>query len=241
MITIEGRNPVLEALRANSDIKSIFIKLNIETNDKIAEIILLAHQKNIPVKFKSKVFLDKLSQTKIHQGVIAFKSSNNAIIGFQELINKHKNKPKLFVYIRESQNEYNVGSIIRSIECAGGLGIILPPKTELTSQMIRASMGASEHIDIINENLFNCIKTAKLNNILVVGIEVRTETNYFEQDLTQDMLLIIGGEDRSLSDEIMNKCDSVVRIPMLGKLNSLNMSIATSIVLFDRLRQNNIK
>ena len=98
-------------------------------------------------------------------------------------------------------------------------------------------MGASEHITIINENLFQAIKLAKTHNIKVIGIELTGENYYYNSDLKGPTMLIIGGEDRSLSDEIKKKCDLFVKIPMRGKVNSLNMSVAASIVMFEKLKQ----
>lgn len=235
---IEGRNPVLEALRAHKKIKKLFIKQTIEPDQKVSEILELAQKQRISTKYTSKKHLDKLSMTGIHQGVIAFAERTEAkdLSGLLHKIDSKQQSPFL-IYVREAQNEYNVGSIVRSAECAGIQGVILPPKTQVSPQMIRSAMGATAHVDLINESLFTAIKTAKANGIKVVGIEVSGSQYYHQTDLTGPIMLIIGGEDRSLSEEVTSKCDMVVKIPLLGKVNSLNMSIAASIVMFEKVRQ----
>jgi 23S rRNA (guanosine2251-2'-O)-methyltransferase len=235
---IEGRNPVLEALNAKSPIKKILLNQEADRDSKILQIIEMAGEQHIELKYKSKRFLDKIASTKIHQGVIAFREDRSDI-SLEEIIGKLEttNTQPFFIFIREAQNEYNVGSIIRSAEIVGAQAVILPPKTLLSPQMVRASMGASEYLEIINVNLFQAIKTCQENNIKVIGIEVTGEKYYYEADLKGPVMFIIGGEDRSLSEEIKNKCDFFVKIPMQGKVNSLNMSIAASIVMFEKLKQ----
>lgn len=238
MITILGRNPVLEALKSGQNISDIYIKEGIKIDDKVSEILNLAKSNKIRFKFVSKRFLDNLSENTIHQGIAATKTE--AIKRKLEVILKDFEsrgiQPKI-VFIREAQNEFNVGGIIRTAESAGANLIILPPKTHLSPQMIRASMGASEHVEIINEGLFQAIKLAKEWLVKVVGIELTGNKYYYEDDLTGPLMLIIGGEDRSLSREVTDKCDSVVKIPMLGKVNSLNMSVALAIVLYEKVKQ----
>jgi len=238
MVTIEGRNPVLESLRAKQLITDVYIKEGVVIDSKISEILELCKQQKIRYKFVTKKFLDKLANLAIHQGIIAIRheSKQLGLVEFLEELEQDKKTP-FIVYIREAQNEYNVGSIVRSAESAGANLVILPPKTHVTPQMIRASMGASEHMQIVNENLFSAIKTCKEWGIKVVGIELTGDKYYFQENLDGALLLIIGGEDRSLSTEVTNKCDAVVKIPQLGQVNSLNMSIAASIVMFEKVKQ----
>jgi 23S rRNA (guanosine2251-2'-O)-methyltransferase len=238
MITIEGRNPVLESLRAKQLITDVFIKEGVLIDSKISEILELCKKSKIRYKFVDKKFLDKMSNFAIHQGIIAIRheTRQQSLLECLEDFEKRKQMP-FVIYIREAQNEFNVGSIIRSAESAGANLVILPPKTHITPQMIRASMGASEHITVVNENLFSAIKTCQEWAMKVVGIELTGEKYYYQENLQGPMMLIIGGEDRSLSAEVTNKCDFVVKIPQLGKVNSLNMSIAASIVMFEKVKQ----
>lgn len=223
---------------SESPIKKIFMNEGIKRDSKVQSIIELARAKDIKIHYKSKRYLNNIASTAIHQGVIAIKEEGTSwtLKPFIEKLEKENVEP-FIIYIREALNEYNIGSIIRSAEIVGAHVVILPPKTHLSPQMVRASMGASEHITIINENLFQAIKLAKSHSIKVVGIELTGEQYYYNSDLTGPTMLIIGGEDRSLSDEIKKKCDLFVKIPMKGKVNSLNMSVAASIVMFEKLKQ----
>jgi len=235
---LEGRNPVLEGLQAGKQIKHIYFKKGINKDAKIKRILNTATKRKIIVKECSVKFLDNLSQTGKHQGVIAVKSKEK-VFSLKQLLSGIDTRGEMpfVVYIRDVFNEYNAGSIIRSAECAGAHAVVFPPKVDITSQMVRASMGASEHIALINENLFQAIKIAREEDIKVVGIEVSGKRNYFEEDLKGPVMMIIGGEDRSLSESVIKKCDVIVKIPLLGKINSLNMSIAASLVMCEKVRQ----
>jgi 23S rRNA (guanosine2251-2'-O)-methyltransferase len=237
---IEGRNPVIELLRSKRWIKKVIVQIDINVDEKINEILKRSQNRGVFIERKSKKFLDHMTETKSHQGVIAiakveFVKLENVI----EENNKHK-KPNVFMYIREALYDENIGAIARSAEAAGFSGIVMPPKMEISSQAFRTSMGAMSNIKIIRDSLFNAIKTAKANQIKVIGIERDTDDYYWESDMRGDVMLIIGGEDKPLSVEVMDKCDQVVKIPMTGKVNSLNMSVAAGIVIFEKMRQETI-
>jgi len=235
---IEGRNPVLEALQSKRSFKSIKIQEGITVDDKIKRILGLARSKKIYIEEMPRKKLDKLSETSSHQGVIAMvrdKTTKN-FSELLKLLDERKEVPFL-IYIREALYEFNLGAIIRTSECAGIQGVIVPPNRDITSQVVRASMGASEHIQIVKGSLFQVIKEAQENGIRVVGIERGGDTELYKSDLKGPIMLIIGGEDKSLSGEVSNKVDSVVSIPMKGKVNSLNMSVAAAIVIYEKVRQ----
>lgn len=234
-MNIEGRNPVLESLRSNPKyIREVFIRDRVKKDEKMFDIVKLAKKYKIKIRFVKGEFLTKISDTGKHQGVIAVRGSLPAH-NLKEIVSQSDNLH--LIYIRESFNEYNIGSIIRTSECVGANAVILSPKTKLTPQVIRASMGASENVMIIHESLFNAIKICKDSGVKVIGIEVSGTNDYFTEDLSGSVMFIIGGEDRSLSEEITSKCTSVVKIPLKGKVNSLNMSIAAGVVMYDKLRQ----
>lgn len=234
-MNIEGRNPVIESLRSNpGNIRELFIRDKVKKDEKMYEIVKIAKKRKIKTRFVRQEFLNRISSTKNHQGVIAVRSAlpNISFKGVLEEIGQG-----MIIYIRESFNEYNIGSIIRTAECTGAKAVVLSPKTKITPQVIRASMGASEHVAIIHESLFSAIKECQNLGVKVVGIEVVGENYYFEEDLTGPIMFIIGGEDRSLSDEILKKCDTVVKIPLEGEVNSLNMGVATGVVMYEKMRQ----
>jgi 23S rRNA (guanosine2251-2'-O)-methyltransferase len=238
---IEGRNPVLEALRAKSPLSKIYLQEGIKRDSKIRELILLSRKSRVRLDYIDKKKLDQMCQSDIHQGVIALRPVGNKkeLTNVRDLIERveSENKVPFFIIIRDVLYEHNLGAIIRTAVSAGVNGIVVPPNTKFGPEVMRASMGGYEYANIAEENIFQAIKTIKENAIKVVGIEVTAEKYYYESDLKGALALIIGGEDHSLSEEIKNKCDFFVKIPLLSPINSLNMSVASGIVIYDKLRQ----
>lgn len=235
---IIGRNPVYECLVAKAKIKKIYINQEIQVDEKVQKILDLAEANGVPVSYKSKRFINKITDNAMHQGVVADKE--DSIAPSLEMTLKEieiSGKEPFILYIRDAYNEFNVGAIIRSAEAVGVNAVIIPTKMDVTPNMVRSAMGATEHLPIIKESLYQTIKIVKPLGIKVIGIELTGEEYYYNSDLTGPIMLIIGGEDHSLSDELEKKADFFVKIPMKGKVNSLNMSVAASIVLFDKLRQ----
>jgi len=208
---IIGRNPVMEALVAKAKLKKIYINQEAVIDAKLESILDLAKKQNVPVSYKTKRFLNKLADNPMHQGVLAIKKDSEQISLNQFLQDIESSKgldskaiepnshPPFLLYIRDAYNEFNVGAIIRSAEACGVDAVILPPKLEITSNMVRSAMGATEHIKIINENLFQTIKQVRDLGYKIVGIEISGEKYYYESDLTGPIMLIVGGEDKSLS------------------------------------------
>jgi 23S rRNA (guanosine2251-2'-O)-methyltransferase len=235
---IIGRNPVLEALVAQTKIKKIYINQEAGIDSKLQKILDMSKEQGIPVAFKSKRFINKLADNPMHQGILAIKKDSPEISLSQFLSEAVDGSLYPFlIYIRDAYNEFNVGAIIRSAEAAGVNAVILPPKLEVTPNMVRSAMGATEHLTIIHENLFQTIKQLKILGYKIIGIETSGTETHFKSDLTGPIMLIVGGEDKSLSPELENRADFFVKIPMKGKVNSLNMSVAASIVMFEKLRQ----
>lgn len=234
---IEGRNPVIESLRSNKTINKVYIQNNINIDEKIREIINTSKNKNIELSWVNKGVLDKLSETKSHQGVIA-DVEYNLNLRLEDLISF--DRTIRFIYIRDAHHTHNIGAIIRTAECAGYDAVILPPKIKITPDIIRASMGATEHIPILHYSLFQLIKDLKKQNFSIFAIERSDKAkDYSKLIYDESFLLIIGGEDKSLTPEIFERCDNTLMIPMYGKVNSLNMSVAAAIVIFKTIE--NIK
>jgi 23S rRNA (guanosine2251-2'-O)-methyltransferase len=234
---ILGRNPVLEALKSNMNLKRVLLKQG-ELDLKLQEIIDLAEKKGVSVSIKSKKYLNKIAEHPLHQGVIAI-AEDVRQPGLNELLDnlERNNIEPFLIFIRDAQNEANIGAIIRTAEAAGAHALLLPPKIKVSPVMIRSSMGATAHLPVINSNLFQSIKEVQSRNIKVVGIEMNGPKFHYETALKGPLMLIVGGEDKSLSKELQDKCDAVVRIPMKGKVNSLNMSVAAAIVIYEKVRQ----
>jgi len=234
---IEGRNPVYETLKSDNKVTVLYIQSRSVKTDKIRKIISAAHKKGVRIKKIGANKLRKISKTKNHQGVIAkvvrkfFKLEER--IKYLETIKKDP----FFVILQETLYQQNLGAIIRSAECAGCNSIILSKKIHLTSEAVRASMGATEHIPLIKANIFNAIKILKNYFIPIVGLEASGRHNIFETNLKGPIAFFIGSEHAGITKSFIKKCDIVINIPLFGKINSLNMSNATAIALYEKVRQ----
>jgi 23S rRNA (guanosine2251-2'-O)-methyltransferase len=234
---IYGRNVVLEALLSSAvSISRVLIQDNVKENSKIEDILSQTAYRHINIKKASLHDLNILTKNANHQGVVAeiefqqYKSIKKflaAKIPFQH---------NAFIYITETQLSQNMGAITRTAEIAGFRGVIIPPKQKVSPEAIKTSAGAMFKIPVIKDSLFNTIKVLKNTGFFIYGIE-RNGTMYYKTDLTGNVLFIIGGEDKSLSTIVKKNCDEILEIPQFGTINSLNMSVATGIVIYEYIRQ----
>jgi 23S rRNA (guanosine2251-2'-O)-methyltransferase len=235
----EGRNPVTELLKSNYKTTLVYMQDALLQDEKITTIIRLAKKKNTPVKYVSKKELDKITKTESHQGVIAQAASFEHKL--KDIIDVNKPGRKKLIYIKDANHDHNIGAIIRSAECAGFDGVLLPKKLEITPNIIRASMGACFHIPVLRQSVFQTIKILNGEGFQIIAIELHEKAkNLYATDLKGDILLIIGSEDKGVSQEILAKCDKIIKIPIEGKLNSLNMSVAAAITIFETTRQQSV-
>lgn len=239
MLQIEGRNPLVEGLRSKQPIQKVYIQQNIARDEKIDEIIEICAKAKIPVESVPKSRLDKMSVTEVHQGIIGISRGFNYIKMKDMLDQVYASKrDPFFLIVRESMYEHNLGALLRTAACCGVNGVILTKKSDITPNVIRTSMGATFHLNICQMDVFSAIKDLHTENIKLVGIEIfETSKWYYESDMTGPIALIIGGEDHPLSKEISDKCDFTVKIPLLSDINSLNMSVAAGIVMYEKFRQ----
>ena len=231
---IYGRNPVAEALKSSYKVKEVILQENINVDKRIEEILKLAESNQVKVSYADSQKVAKLANFKEHQMVLAD-------VDFKEYKLKDVlegiDYEKSFIYISEATYEQNVGAIIRTAECAGMAGVIIPSDINITPTVIKTSAGAALHIPIIRMPIYEAIKEFKNFAFKIVGIE-RDGSKLYTEDISGNCLFIIGGEDKSLSDNLRERCDAIVEIPQFGKVNSLNMSVASSIVIYEHLRQN---
>lgn len=228
-----GRNSAIELLKSKlHKIDEIIIDELAKVDEKIETIVRLSKSKNIKINLTSRKNLNKIAGSEDNQGVCV-----KARFNYSELRNVDlANLDKSFVYIYENTFEHNLGAIIRSAECAGFAGVIIPKGKEINDVIARTSAGAVFHIPIIQNSIFNTIKDFQRNGINIFGIE-RDGTIYTEANINYPSLFIIGGEDKELSEEVRSKCTDILEIPQFGEVNSLNMSVAASIVMFEHVRQ----
>lgn len=232
---IEGKNPVKEALRSSLTINKIWIDQNYSSRKD--EIISLARKNKIRIEFIPKQALDRKSTTTHHQGYIAdttdFKYSS-----LNQLLNTDNNLP-LFVILDGIEDPHNFGAIIRSCECAGVDGIVIPKNRacQVNDTVIRTSTGAISNVKIAQvTNLKEAIDFFKNHNIWIFAAETGGE-NIYQKNLNLPLAVIIGSEGKGVRPSILEKCDGTITLPLEGKINSLNASVACGIVIFEILRQ----
>ena len=236
---IAGRNPVTEALKQKQMIDKILLFKN-ASGDSIREIRDLARDLNIPIQYVPNEKLNSLTSIN-HQGVIAFKSG----IIYQDLqqvidwVNE-KGETALFVILDGVTDVRNIGAIARSAVCCGAQALIIPDKGvgALNEDAVKSSAGALEQINICRVNsLMKAVDTLHLNGIKVFASEMTAEEKLFELNLTEPAAVIMGREDKGVFPALMKICDQQFRIPMAGSFESLNVSVATGMILYEAMRQ----
>jgi 23S rRNA (guanosine2251-2'-O)-methyltransferase len=239
--SIEGRNPVLEALKSERPLNKILLARDFGQHSAVAEIIQLAKARNIPVERVTKEVVNKLSMTGVHQGIIAFAAAKE-YISLEELfaISREKNQPPLYCILDGIEDPHNLGAIIRTAEASAIHGVIIRSRREvgLTASVAKASSGAIEYMPVARvTNISQTIEILKRLNIWSIGIDPTGKVNYTEVDFTLPTAFIIGGEGKGISELVKKRCDYLVSIPMRGRINSLNASTAAAIVMYEALKQ----
>jgi 23S rRNA (guanosine2251-2'-O)-methyltransferase len=229
---VYGRNTVIEALNSSHNCEELFLQLDLKVDEKINKILDLSSKENIPIRRISSKEIKKITSSEETQGValkLNFKESN-----IKDLLKANSNG---VIYISDATYEHNIGAIIRTAECAGFSGVIIPSDIKITPTIAKISTGAVFNIPIVSYSIFNAIKVFKENGYFIYGIE-RGGKNLFESSTPLKSLFIIGSEDKGLSKPVADKCDEILEIPQFGKVNSLNMSVASAIVIYNHLKNN---
>lgn len=244
MEQVEGRNPVFEMLKAGRSMKKIVVMKGTEGSDVMKRILSLAQKRGIPLEFADRTSLDRLSTTRRHQGIVAFVQPQNYASLNEILANVEQKGGDPFIVILDGVlDPQNLGSILRTADGVGVHGILIPKKgsASVTPAVHRVSMGASAHVTVRKDNLFMAIKLLQKKEVRVVGLDASGEKDYFDADLTGPLALVVGGEDKGLSETIKGKCEEIMRIPMMGSLTSLNVGVACAIILYEKVRQDRKK
>jgi 23S rRNA (guanosine2251-2'-O)-methyltransferase len=235
MLQVEGRNPVYESLKTARPTK-IIVSEKSRDDPKIQQIIDLARKMKTPIEFAETSKLNRISETRRHQGVIALvKSPKQASI--DQILSKEED---LCVLILDRvQDPMNLGSILRTAQATRVNGVVVPKKggVGITPTVLRASMGAGLRIPVAKASLYQAVKLLKREGAKIIGVDPSGAVEYHDERLTGSLALVLGGEGRGISPTLLDKCDSVVRIPMEGKIESLNVGVAAAVVLYERMRQ----
>jgi 23S rRNA (guanosine2251-2'-O)-methyltransferase len=235
---IYGLNPVLEALRSGREVKVIFLSL--ARRDKVSEIEGEISSRGIKINREDNLFFDSRF-AKGHQGIAALVAPRG-YADFDELLEtpSRNNEIPLFLLLDGVEDPRNFGAVLRVADAGGVHGVVIQAyrSASLSPEAVKASAGASEHIPIaMVPNIKNAIRDMKESGITIVGAEADADLALWEADLTGPLSLVMGSEGEGMRKTVREQCDLLVRLPMRGKVNSLNVSVATGIIIFEIMRQ----
>ena len=237
---IEGRNAVIEALRAGTAIDKIYIMKG-ETDSALGHIASAAREKGIVVVDADRRKLDGMSRTHSHQGVIAL-AAVREYASVDDILNaaREKGENPLIVVCDELSDPHNLGAVIRTADAAGAHGVIIPKRRSagLTAVVAKTSAGAVSHIPVARvPNITALLKELKQEGVWIFGTAMGGSTSLYEADLKGPAAIVIGSEGSGMSRLVAQECDFTVSIPMKGDLDSLNASAAAAILLYEAVRQ----
>jgi len=235
MLRIYGINPVLEALRAG---RATAIRVSPRADDRLTEIVRLAEAHGVPVKRAASDELDKIARGGSHQGVVAdLEAAPNVTV--EDLVVAAKGAP-LIVVLDQIEDPHNVGAILRTVDAAGADGIVRQSRhaARLDGAASKASAGAVAHVKIAEVvNIARALDRLKDAGVWTVGLAGDAPTRYDEIDLTVPTAIVVGAEGTGLRRLVRERCDWLASIPMSGHVQSLNVSVAAGIALFEAVRQ----
>ena len=235
---IFGRNSVVEVLKAGRSVNKIFFQTD---SDSAKKILPLAKEKKIVVEFVKKSVLDKLSGGKNHQGVIAFVSPVKYST-VEEILSlaAEKNQPPFIILLDELEDPHNFGAILRTADAVGVHGVIIPKRrsVSINSTVAKTSSGAVEYVKVAQvTNVAETLKKFRELDLKIVGSDISAEKNFSDADLTGGIVLVIGSEGKGMRRLTKENCDLLIKIPMVGKINSLNASVAGAILMYEIFNQ----
>lgn len=234
---IIGRNPVLEALKSKELIDTIYVN---GSSGSLAKICSLAREKDIVIKNVSTQKLDAMAEGRSHQGIIATGACAEYVTVKDILeVSAKKGTPPFIVICDQIEDPHNLGAIIRTAEAAGADGLIIPKRrsASLNHTVYKTSAGAASWLPVARvSNLASTIDELKKNGVWIYGTDISGK-NYAGSDLTGSIAIVIGSEGSGLGRLIKDKCDFLLSLPMFGKIDSLNASVAAGIFMYEIVRQ----
>ena len=228
MPILSGIHPVAEALRAKHPLERLLVAQG-AGGPRLQELIDLARRAGVPVRFEPRPALDRLAGSSAHQGVIAMGAARQ----YAEL--EQVAQAELLVVLDGVEDPHNLGAVIRTAHAAGAGAVIIPERRAvgLTDTVAKAAAGALEYLPIVRAgNVNQTLRSLKDMGYFIYGIDERGETDYNQVDWSEHSVVVMGAEGKGLHELVKKNCDMLVRIPMAGKIASLNVSVATGIVLF---------
>lgn len=239
MNVIYGLNSVSEALKARGRAFE-WVGVAKERHDlRLQRVIEECRKISIPVRFLPRVELDRMAGTGAHQGVVAVTSAKQ-YADLDDVIASKRGEYSLIVVLDGVEDPHNLGAVLRTADAAGADGVVIPERRAagVTGTVAKASAGASEHLPVAKvTNISRTLEDLKSKNIWTVGLDERGGQAYDEVDYKMDCAIVLGAEGKGLHDLVKRKCDFLVSIPMLGRVPSLNVSVAAGVVLYEIARQ----
>jgi 23S rRNA (guanosine2251-2'-O)-methyltransferase len=232
-VVLSGIHPVVEALRAGTPLERILVAQG-AGGPRLQEIIDLARRVGTPVRFEQRNALDRLAGSSAHQGVVALGAARkyadlDSVAGAE-----------LVVVLDGVEDPHNLGAIVRTAHAAGAGAVVIPERraASVTDVVAKAAAGALEHLPIVRvSNVNRTLEQLKAQEYWIYGLDERGTEQYDRIDWAAKSALVLGGEGKGLHDQVRKHCDLLVRIPMAGKISSLNVSVAAGVVLFDWRRK----
>lgn len=234
---VEGRNAIYELLKTDKEIDKVLVRRDME-DEASKRLINVIKSHRIKIQTVDKYVIEKESESKRSQGFIAF-TSDYKYFDLDDIIDAAKNKDGFIILLNEVLDPHNLGSIIRVAECAGVDGVVISKdrSAAVSDTVMRISEGALNHVKVARVvNINQAIDKLKANGYWIFGAELGG-SDVYKTDLTGKICLIIGGEDSGVKRLTKEKCDGIISIPMFGKVNSLNASVACGIAVYEAVRQ----
>lgn len=241
MAIIEGRNPIIEALKNNRPIEKIMVN-KASKEGSIKKILAMAKEKKVIIQDVDRHKLDEMSESHAHQGVIAI-TSDYRYYDLDEILEipRQNGEDPFFIILDGITDPHNLGSIIRTADAVGAHAVIIPKRrsVQITPIVAKASAGAVEYLPVCKvTNIVNTIKTLKENGLWIAAVDMDGQT-FYQQNLGGPLGLVVGSEGEGISRLVKQNCDFTVSMPMSGNVTSLNASVAGGILLYEVYRQRN--
>ena len=231
---LAGIHPVAEALRAGRPLERVLVAKG-AGGPRLQQIIDLARQGSVPLRFEPRQALDRLAGSAAHQGVVALGASQK-----YRSLDEIAETARMLVFLDGVEDPHNLGAVIRTAHAAGADAVVIPERRAagLTETVAKAAAGALEHLPVVRVgNLNRALDEIKERGFWIYGVDERGTQDYDQAVYASPAAMVLGGEGKGIHEMVRKRCHAVVRIPMAGKISSLNVSVAAGIVLFDWKRR----
>ena len=235
---LAGIHPVAEALRAGRPLERVLVARG-AGGPRLQQIIDLARQGSVPLRFEPRQALDRLAGSAAHQGVVAVTQAKQYLT-LDDLLEGKRSEKAFLLVLDGVEDPHNLGAVIRTAHAAGADAVVIPERRAagLTETVAKAAAGALEHLPIVRVgNLNRALDEIKERGFWIYGVDERGTEDYDQVEYAAPAALVLGGEGKGIHEMVRKRCHAVVRIPIAGKISSLNVSVAAGIVLFDWKRR----